>query len=117
MKRTTTILTLAATLGLAAPVLADTMPAGVLLETCNRTDEASVAVCSAYFMGVIEGMAMERRAVDSSRPVCTTRLTPIQLKAEFVTYANAHKPSDRADAHDLVLNVLFDQHICPAHGN
>ena len=45
------------------------MPASILLETCNRTDEASVAVCSAYFMGVLEGMAMERRAVDGKAGV------------------------------------------------
>ena len=120
MKRLTFVVAAAA---IAAPLftsgaaLADKMPASVLVETCNRTDEDAVAVCSAYFMGVLEGLSMGKQAIDVSRPICFTRMTPMQAKGEFLTYVKAHKPSDRADARDVVMNVLFEEHTCPAHNN
>lgn len=117
LSKTLTAAAMCAALWAPTAALADKMPASVLIETCNRTDEDAVAVCSAYFMGVLEGMAMTKQATDISRPVCVGRLTPMQIRGEVLTYAKAHRPTDRADAQEVVMNVLFDQHTCPAHNN
>lgn len=90
-----------------SPALADTMPAQVLIDTCKQTSEESVAVCGAYFMGVLETIA-----IDGSTKFCVSGVTPMKLRDEFMVEAKAHPPAAGANAHAIVAKVLAASHAC-----
>jgi hypothetical protein len=91
----------------ATPAVADTMPAQILIDTCKQTTEEGVAVCSAYFMGVLETIA-----IDGSTKFCVSGVTPMKLRDEFMAHAKANPPAPRANASALVAAVLAKSHAC-----
>jgi hypothetical protein len=108
----TTIAALAVTACMSAvAALADTMPARILIDTCKQTTEESVAVCSAYFMGVLETIALEE-ADRNPHKFCVSGVTPMQLKDRFMAHADAHPPAPHANASDIVSAVLAQAHTC-----
>lgn len=97
-----------AMLAVSSPALADQMPAQVLIDTCKQSTEESVAVCGAYFMGVLETIAM-----DGSTKFCVSGVAPMKLRDEFLAEAKAHAPAAGANAHEIVGKVLATSHACP----
>jgi Rap1a immunity proteins len=101
------VLFLGAMLLASTPAAADTMPAQILIDTCKQTTEEGVAVCSAYFMGVLETIA-----IDGSTKFCVSGVTPMQLRDKFMAHAATHPPAPRANASELVSAVLTQSHAC-----
>ena len=99
---------------LSPPAHADdsTRITGTILEKTCATEGTS-PICSAYFLGFMQGIRMSNGARQVGKPICLPDLSADSLRSEFMSFAARHSELLDQDANILIGGILMKEYSCP----